>query len=182
MPVNNHNLYHALMNDNPMNWYEYPIVFGCYKGKSLFPSRLIRWFSWSDYSHVAGYLRDRKGKQIIESWPYGGVQAVDGWLTNHKAGTHIDLFTFMLQPQPDRLAAASKWMEAQLGKKYDWKGVFRFIIRAGGELDEDWFCSELWSQFAVLAGEPLSYKPAYKMMPVDVAVSARLLYLGEYRV
>jgi uncharacterized protein YycO len=157
-----------------MIWQTYPVVFGCYQGRSLIPSRLIRWFTWSDYSHVAVYIRDRPGKKIVEAWSSGGVQAVDGWLTNHKAGTPVDLFAFCLQPTESRLAQATGWIGNQIGKRYDWRGVFRFLTRAGGEIDGDWFCSELAGEFAAYCGEALAHKPAYKLTPGDVAASARL--------
>jgi len=160
-------------------WQSYPVIFGCYQGRSVWPSRLVRWFSWSDYSHVALYLRDRPGKKIIEAWPAGGVQAVDGWLTNHKGGTRVDLMAFILQPTAPRLAQASAWLDNQIGKRYDWRGVFRFIFRAGGEIDDDWFCSELAAEFADYCGEPLAHMPSFKFMPRDVAVSSRLVKVGQ---
>jgi len=131
---------------------------------------------------VAIYFRDKPTKKILEAWPKGGVQAVDGWLTNHKAGTPVDLFVFRLQPTQENVRLALEWATEQIGKRYDWRGVIKFLTRAPGEYDDDWFCSEYGAEIAVKARAPLSNIPSYEMSPRDVAASARLLYLGEYRV
>ncbi|MDD2736069.1 MAG: hypothetical protein PHF56_19220 [Desulfuromonadaceae bacterium] len=40
------------------------------------------------------------------------------------------------------LAKDLKWLNAQLGKKYDWLGIFG-LITIGIEDPEKWYCSEL---------------------------------------
>lgn len=163
-----------------MNWKDYPVVFGAYQGRSFFPSRLIRWFTDSKYSHIAIYRQDRPDYgQVVEAWPDHGVEAVRSFDQNHKDKTKVELFAFRDQPRPDRVEHANNWLDQQIGKAYDWRGVIRFLMRARNRPDENWFCSELAQAYSMELGSPVVIKPPYKVAPCDIPQSTILVKVGE---
>lgn len=99
---------------------------------------LIRWQTRSPYSHASIVLRQAA---VIESREGIGVR----WLSKLQpaAGEQIDLFAVELTiDQANKLEA---FLLAQLGKRYDWSSVLRFVSRrqASRRSREVWFCSEL---------------------------------------
>lgn len=107
-----------------------------FRGKGLI-STLIRWQTRGDYSHAAILLPD--GKTVIEAWQGSGVRKKE--ITNWEG---IDTFCI-----PVNLMTADQWKlavtfaEAELGKKYDYWAIVRFVSRAVMPENDKWFCSEL---------------------------------------
>src|SRR5688572_9599894 len=116
-----------------------------FRGKGFF-STLIRWQTRSPFSHAAILLPD--GVTIIESWQGEGVRKkkVTNW-------SDIDKFTVNVSPEVWEKVIA--FCESQVGKKYDYLQVLRFVSRRKGKDDSKWFCSELVFRGFELAGEPL---------------------------
>jgi len=163
-----------------MNWQDYPVVFGCYRGTSI-TSRLIRWFTWSQYGHVAIYRRDRPaGNQIVESWRKG-VVTTWAWNDNHTPGTPVELYAYRDQPEPAMVDNANTWLDKQVGKKYDLRGIIRFVARCKSHIDNRWFCSELAQAYAIECGCPVVRKEPYKVAPCDFVESPLLVKVGELR-
>jgi uncharacterized protein YycO len=144
-----------------------------YKGRSLL-SRLIRWRTWSEYSHAAWVCPDGS---VIEAWK-GGVRHAPGPLVQHEPGTEVDLF------EVKGLCVAKAWrvqefLLRQIGKPYDYAGILGFVLAAKTENPDCWFCSEL--VFAALKGvgvELLSRVPPWKVSPGMLAVSPFLKSLN----
>jgi len=104
-----------------------------FRGRGII-SAIIRWQTWSDYSHAAIVMPDGS---LIEAWHRGpGVRRkypkdlkgvsifeVDG-LTEHQSKV-VENFAIK-----------------QIGVKYDYFGVFRFMSRRNVD-NKRWFCSEL---------------------------------------
>lgn len=119
------------------------------KGVSV-GSRLIRWFNWGDYNHVA--WEDNDTGECIESWRKG-VTLSDSIHVNHTPGTVFD--RFRLDTTPAQEMAVRTWLLTQVGKGYDWGGILHFITRPIADHDNKarWFCSELiFAAYQIAAG------------------------------
>lgn len=112
----------------------------CYKGKS-FVSKLIRWFTRSDYSHVAFLLDDGS---VIEAWEKGGVLHNASLRTKHTPKTEVDIFEIVPPLTLNEEADLIGNIRDELGKDYDYWAVMRFLTRQGKPpgVGEKWFCSE----------------------------------------
>jgi hypothetical protein len=125
-----------------------------YRGTSLV-SRVIKGFTWSKYSHVSivpsdgFHLELNKAKymaecRLFEAWHKGepsGVVRRRGIHDAHKKGTRIDVFGVEATV---KIAAVLAFLESQVGKRYDFRGVLGFVSRRDGAQAQDkWFCSEL---------------------------------------
>ena len=140
-----------------------------YKGTSML-SRAIRWQTDSDYSHASWLLPD--GREI-EAWKGRGVHVNCSLGDGHTPGTVIDIFTLPELSDMQRMQVQA-FLDDQLGKPYDWKGVARFLSRGRRHSDRRWFCSELVAAGCIAAAFPLLDLPAWKTTPGLIATSTRL--------
>ena len=141
-----------------------------YRGHGII-SRLIRFRTWSRYSHVA--CMNEHG-EIIEAWHKGGVCLRKDYHEGHKPGTIIDVFPF---PMPHfREDLMWRFLALQVGKKYDFHGVLGFLSRRDNAHNPDkWFCSELVMQASIECGEPLLHGiEPFQTSPGDVVMSPLL--------
>lgn len=137
-------------------------------------SKVIRWFTWSPYSHVDLVLPDGR---LLGATP-GGVS--------------------IRLPQYDRIARRARFdipgmdweklahvLKAQIGKPYDWGALVGLAFRSGRWHDPDrWFCSELIYWGCERAGTPLLRQHKQKMhriTPRDLLLSPALERLEDYR-
>ena len=97
-------------------------------------SALIRWQTRSKYSHAAILLSDNT---VVESWQGAGVR-----VTRIHDWHGIDAFT-VIGMTPLEWSVVEQFIKSQIGKKYDYLSVARFITRRKGDCPERWFCSEL---------------------------------------
>lgn len=105
-----------------------------FRGKGII-SALIRWQTWSKYSHAAIVMPDG---YIVEAWHTGpGVRRK---LPSSTDG--VDIFNIQGLTE-DQSAIAEKFALDQIGTKYDYFGVFRFLNRRKVGDNGRWFCSEL---------------------------------------
>ena len=106
-----------------------------FKGNG-FVSRLIRWQTNGQYSHAAIQLPDG---QIIEAWHKPAKVRI-----RHVLEDWSNVEAFDVEGVTDaQWTDATQWLQKQIGKKYDFGGVLRFVTRWRKEQDEKWFCSEL---------------------------------------
>jgi len=149
------------------------IYVACYKGKSLM-SRAIMWLNWSDYSHAA--LITSRGT-VIEAWGegffQGSVREVPFLWSQHKPGTDVDVFE-PIDIEPWQCAMVEAMARSQVGKPYDWRGVFRFLSRSTPSVDGAWFCSELVAAAFAAAKFPLLNRVPQKIFPGLIPASPRL--------
>lgn len=139
-----------------------------YKGKSIF-SKLIQLQSRSPYSHVAILLSDGT---VVESWAFIGVRHVSSPTEAHKAGTVIE--TYNIDGDYDELAVMD-FLKSQLGKRYDYRGIVRFLTRRASPADNRWFCSELVMEAFRRGGLDLQERlPASYATPRDIVISPHL--------
>lgn len=146
------------------------ILIGQYYGKSLL-SRLIRWRTWSKVSHSAAFFAGPQGYEVIEAWE--GKVRRQPWTTGHTPGTRIQLYRVGCTLEQRRLFY--EFLNAQIGKRYDYTGILGFMLRARTESKESWFCSELVFAAARQAGiNLLSRIEPYQVAPGDLNISPLL--------
>jgi len=143
-----------------------------YRGKSLL-SRTIRFFNWSPYSHAAWI--DTVENCVIEAWK-GRVRKTPDLSRQHSRGTEVDVF-IVSGVTEEQSAAIAAFMRSQVGKRYDYRGVFHFLTRRPERPrdQERWFCSELVCAAYASAGVHLLARiPAWKVYPGMLAYSPLL--------
>ncbi len=112
-----------------------------------FIAKAIQWQTRSAYSH-ASVVFEGSGV-VIEAREFKGVRSIL-WDEVVAKGEQVDVFRVKgLVPEAE--GAVWEFLQAQLGKPYDYTMVARFITRRQGAREESgkWFCSEL--VFAALA-------------------------------
>lgn len=111
-----------------------------YRGKSL-PSRLIRWRTWSPYSHAAYLAADGS---VYEAWAICGVSHNATIGTRHTPGTYVDVFDLKEPATDAQRREIEAFLLSECGKGYDYRGVLGFMSRRDKAQDPTrWFCSEL---------------------------------------
>ncbi len=113
-----------------------------FRGRGII-SAMIRWQTRSEYSHAAFLLPCGR---IIESWQGSGVhiKTLNDWEGIDSFGVHG-----MTNEQWEE---AILFARKQIGKKYDYRGVCRFVSRRKVPADDRWFCSELVAKALEVAG------------------------------
>lgn len=108
-----------------------------FKGRG-FMSRLIEWQTRGEYSHAALLV----GETLYESWQSAGVRKKEGWGYDPSDKT-VSLFQFGHSYEDE--SRVTQFLEKQIGKKYDWLAIVRFLTRTHILPDDKkrWFCSEL---------------------------------------
>ena len=149
------------------------IQLALYKGGTKYDF-LVKVRTLSDYTHVAFAMGNIK----IESMPFIGVRKAP--VTQFPGKCKIDLFDIkgMTKEKGDRIWA---WAESQIGKKYDFWGVFGYAIRFGKlEEPDKWFCSELCEYGLRLEGfNTTPDRPHYRVSPAWQAKSNLLIPAGS---
>jgi uncharacterized protein YycO len=123
------------------------LEFGLHRGSGWI-GRAIRWQTRSAYSHVSvvlphGWLLEaREGRGVV----------VERWLPDVQLQERVDLVT--VPCTLEQYASAMDFYHAQLGKRYDYSSVLRFVTRsqARRKAAAVWFCSELAFAGAQQAG------------------------------
>lgn len=115
-----------------------------YIGKGKFSDEVIRWWTKSRYSHV----------ELI----------LDGLLFSADAWENRVRFTNSYNPlnweiidlgglTDKQFSDISNFCNSQLGKKYDWLGVFGFVFPFIKQNSKKWFCSEICGAGLKLVGK-----------------------------
>ena len=131
-----------------------------YYGRSCV-SRVIEFLTWGEISHVA--IRDPQQGCVWEAWQRGGVSKVPDISTNHTDSTRVDVFALDLTKEQYDKAVA--FLDAQVGKPYDFKGVLSFVFRHPVGSDGAWFCSEVAQRVTQEISVVLQRCPSYKASP-----------------
>ena len=125
-------------------------------------ARLIRWFTWSEYSHVDFVLED--GRLL-------GAQS-DGVFIR-KPNNH---YTKVQRVSVEAPASVLKHARSQIGKPYDYGGIFGIILRRNWHDPKRWFCSEYvaWA-FKEAKAPLLRTERANRITPRDLLLSPLLM-------
>lgn len=151
-----------------------------YKGISTI-SRTIKFVNWGDFSHASWKRRD---DSVIEAWHVGGVRHTPHYCVDHTPGTVIEAFKIrgLTDDQQDRI---EEFLLGQVGKKYDYRGVLRFLSRrdpADTVNPEDlnrWFCSVLVFCAVAHVRDPLLARVSpHRVHPTLLSYSPDLVHVG----
>ena len=163
-------------------------MIGLYRGKSLWPSRIIELITWSEYSH-ASWIQNVGTKTPIltgeyEAWMDGGVVYNEHWGDRHTAGTVVDLYDFVKPLTVEETRLLEEFLKKQLCKAYDWTGVFGFLwlvrLCGGGHHNLlKWFCFELIAAACRDIGRALSNLEPWQMSGKDFKGSLQIHYVGS---
>jgi hypothetical protein len=129
-------------------------------------SRLIRFYSWSEFSHVDLVLPDGK---LLGARLDGGVQIRP---PDYEQFTKVKRLVAAVTPrQGTRIYQLAL---DQIGKPYQMKSIFGFAFRKDAVSTGTWFCSELVAWLFAKVGHPLVFKPVNRVSPEDLIVSPQL--------
>ena len=142
-----------------------------YKGKSLI-SKAIQFQTRSEYSHCALQLDDHF---IVEAWHVGGVRGIRYSGEGHASGTVVDVYGIHPAAEYDADLVGT-FIRKQLGKKYDFWSVGRFLSRRDAPANDKWFCSELVLAALAAGGLDLLHINHAEASPRDVSISPMLHY------
>ena len=93
----------------------------------------------------------------------------------HEPGTQVDVFEFDVRY--DYLATL--YLDGVVGTKYDFLGIFGFLLHRNKHSRSKVFCSELAMEYSTVCGTPLLGRiPPYKVSPSMLATSPLLRYVG----
>lgn len=127
---------------------------------NLIGSVVIRFFTWSDWSHCAVIDGDR----IIESAIGGGVRE-SSLEELKKSNTDWVIKRFPVKDREKFL----EYARSQIGKKYDYLGALGIAFRVDSEKKNRWFCSELIAACADACGSSWFNRDIFhKITPQDL--------------
>lgn len=140
------------------------------KGNSII-SKIIKWFTNSDYSHVAMVISD-DGMHLYH--------------TNYNMSTKL---THMMYSKGDydvyRVIGEydhkllHRFMRENIGNKYDLTDIFKIIIRINtDDMDREYICSELIRKAYSYSGIELVDKDIKIATPQDIASSKYVLKIN----
>lgn len=144
------------------------ITVALFRGHKLV-SKLIQWQTRSEYSHAAVVLpsgeviesREGKGVQILKELDYSKEE--------------IELYD--VEVSDTQAVEIEAFLRDQIGKKYDWTMVARFITRRqeSRSSSQRWFCSELvFAAFQQAGVNLLRAVEPWKVSPGLLAMSTLL--------
>jgi len=135
-------------------------------------SGFIKRFTFGSYSHVSFVFEIGKNVEEIESIQGKGVIV-------HEPHTHEDKnFDEYEAPISDeQILDAHSLAKSFIGAKYDWGGVYGFLIRRNRHSENKWFCSEFIAYILYKIGYSLSRREPYRETPTTVADSLRIIKL-----
>lgn len=121
-------------------------------------SRLIRWFTWSEWSHVDVVM----GRQVYGAVFPRGVRW-DSVAAQVQRSTRHEYVDIQLTPEQEQ--AANAWLMDQGGKGYDWTAILGFLFRRNWQDEGRWFCSELVAAALDHAGHPVIKRESWRVSP-----------------
>ena len=116
-------------------------------GRSHLPlSYMIRFLTWSQWSHVAIQLDD--GRVVEAIWSGVRVATFDECTKRMSKHTIVELE----KSHDETTKKAVDWLLEQVGKDYDKSALFGFIAKRNWQNPLKWFCSELAAMFLKMLG------------------------------
>lgn len=146
-----------------------------YQGTSWI-SKAIRWQTRGQYSHAAIMFDDGS---IIEAWHNPGYVREQYSLSDgHTPGIVVDIYKVETTREQD--ATIRVFLLEQIGKKYDYRAIARFISRSKRDNPDRWFCSELVFEAFRRAGVHLLERvESHKVHPAMLGYSPLLKYAAR---
>ncbi len=136
-------------------------------------SKLIKWFTRGAYSHNSVVI-------IIDDYTVEYESLQGSGVVRHTPNT-LSSHTYDSLEAPlskEQVLAANDLLLSLVGAKYDWKGVFGFVLKRKKHLMSRWFCSELLAFVLYKVKYPLSRRDPYRETPSSTMESFRLFPLN----
>lgn len=143
-------------------------------------SRIIMKATRGDVSHVSLRFRDlddmdrhvlQQSTGILFTYDHE-IEAIQGAGVRHQQFVPSQNQTWYdFDHTPEQALRIALFAAAQIGKPYDWKGIWGFATRNDWENPDKWFCSELASAALLNAGIRLLWLPSYKQSPTVATAS-----------
>jgi uncharacterized protein YycO len=141
-----------------------------YRGTGIINS-LIRWQTRSHYAHAAIHYNG----SVYEALPFKGVIVRPVEDRDTKDAAEFIIAGGGAYLVEDQLGLALDFLSAQVGRKYDFGGIVRFMTRQKSPKNKRWFCSELVYAAIQAAGlNLLNENEAYKISPALLSLSPYL--------
>lgn len=144
-----------------------------YKGIS-WGSRLIRFYTRSEYSHVA--IEWDSGK-VTEALTKYGVILSNDYEEHHAEGTRVEVFDLIADEE-----MAWSYARSCHGDRYDLSALGRFVTKRKRHTPKKWFCSELTYQILKAGGTDILMRVNPETLSPGDVVSSPRLSLVEARV
>lgn len=96
------------------------------------PSIAIRTFTWADWHHGGVIINN----EVVEATAKKGV-------VKTPLKEFISRYNKYVIVEIPHIGDYQKRALDQLGKKYDWGGIFHFVFRRDWSKEDKWFCFEL---------------------------------------
>lgn len=135
-----------------------------------FGSGIIKWFTRSKYSHVSLVFQMHGLPQEIEAIQGKGVIMHDPYSRREK-----DFVEYAVPISETQIVDAHILAMSLVGAKYDWKGVFSFLLHRTKHTLDKFFCSEMVAYVLLKASYPTSRREPYKESPDSIMESFRLI-------
>lgn len=145
-----------------------------FKGTSWI-SKAIRFQTRSPFSHIGIQLDDGS---IIEAWHKGGVQHVANASVLHTPGTEVHVYRIDADLDTE---TAERFLLEQVGKKYDFRSVARFLSRRKSSANDKYFCNELAEYACLFAGTRLLNGKPSEHAPGHTVMSPLLILENTFR-
>jgi uncharacterized protein YycO len=111
---------------------------------------------------------------VIEAWYKGGVRQINAPQNGHTNNTPVDVFSIDADFNAGQVEA---FLSKQVGKKYDFGAITRFLSRRKEPADDKWFCSELVLAAFSEGGLDLLRGAPSMMSPRDLSLSPYLSFV-----
>lgn len=123
-------------------------------------SILIRVLTASRWHHCGIVI----GNHVVEASAWGGVRKVP--LGEFKTRGKWAIYDVPLTNEE----SMCEWLSQQLGKPYDWLGVFGLVLSHNWHKENRWYCSELVAAAAEKGGTQLVRRSLKGVTPRDLWV------------
>ena len=137
-----------------------------------FAGAFIRWFTFGQFSHVSFVFE-------YANHPPEEFESIQGKGVVHHPPTEGKAYlAFHVPLTPDEIEMAHEQAMTIHGK-YDWKGIWGFVVKKKRHSEFKWFCSEYLAYILWKARYPISRREPYRETPSSVRESLRIVRSEE---
>lgn len=136
-------------------------------------STAIRVATWSWASHVDFVLPSGR---LLGATPGAGVSIRES--ADADADTVV---RYEIRANKKQSASALASASSQIGRPYDYMGIFGLAVRRNWQEQDSWFCSELIAWACAQAGIQLLVGDFWRITPRDLLLSTKLYRIGGVR-
>lgn len=124
---------------------------------------IIRLFTFSRWNHVAIEV----GGVVYESVTAGGVRRVPA-----RSFPRLWEKTTSVEVSVENPAEMLAFLNAQVGRPYDWSAIFALPFRKSWQARDKWFCSELVAEALIAGGSnAIPRLKSYRVTPRDLWIT-----------